>query len=74
MDDIDTYDEALMKGSFPLPGDRDEMLDRSERIFVQWEIAKQVAMQLEYAWNLFRKDRLARLERALEMHIANDRL
>ena len=74
MDDIDTYDEALMKGSFPLPGDRDEMLDRSESIFVQWEIAKQMAMQLEFAWNLFRKDRLARLERALEMHIANDRL
>ncbi len=74
MDEIDSYDEALVKGSSTLKGDRGEMLERSENIFVQWEIAKQVATQLEFVWNLFRKDRLARLESALEMQMNNDRL
>lgn len=70
-DQIDAYDEAVLKGS-PLLNDRDQLVERCNSIFARWQVAKQVAAQMETSWQLFRKDRLSRLKSALSLYAAND--
>jgi hypothetical protein len=70
MDRIDRYDELLGKGVLEKGVNRTRMVNQSNKVFLKWEMSRELVKGYEDAWLYYRDRRVDNLEKALGIHEA----
>ena len=69
MDRIDRYDELLGEGELQKGVNRTQMVKRSNDVFQEWEMSRQLVKQYEDSWVYYRDKRVDNLEKAVQIHV-----